>query len=119
MSLRFWNDGIALFYGLSWFFAGWLRSQLTDALVHDDEFRQAVSVVGLHYPCNHPAPEVIDMGLKFWSSEGMHVCVCVGEGGGGGVSDRLVAMGVGQVHTTSRAEPKTRLYTSIQAVSMC
>eukprot|EP00117_Sycon_ciliatum_P003339 scpid27803/ scgid8175/ Galactocerebrosidase; Galactocerebroside beta-galactosidase; Galactosylceramidase; Galactosylceramide beta-galactosidase len=98
MSLRFWNDGIALFYGLSWFFAGWLRSQLTDALVHDDEFRQAVSVVGLHYPCNHPAPEVIDMGLKFWSSEDYST---VGNWAGAGCWGRLFNQNYLRMNMTS------------------
>ena len=42
---------------------------LTD-LQSDPAFLQSVAVVGLHYPCNHPAPQVFELGLKYWSSEG-------------------------------------------------
>ena len=50
--------------------AGGLGKDLLAALQTDSAFLESVAAVGLHYPCNHPAPEVIDMGLKFWSSEG-------------------------------------------------
>ena len=40
-------------------------------LQNDADFNKAVSVIGLHYPCNHPAPQVIALGKKFWSSEGV------------------------------------------------
>lgn len=49
---------------------GGLSGSLVTALQEDSVFRQSVAVVGLHYPCNHPSTEVMQLGLKYWASEG-------------------------------------------------
>ena len=55
-------------------FIGWLYGKLPGTLASDPAFLESVSVIGLHYPCNHaPEPQIFELGLKFWSSEGESV----------------------------------------------
>lgn len=42
---------------------------IVSAAQGDATFAAAVTGVGLHYPCNSPAPAVDAMGWKFWASE--------------------------------------------------
>ncbi len=49
---------------------GGYSSQLHGDLTSNPDFLKAVDGIGLHYPCNRPAPEIQgELGLKFWSSE--------------------------------------------------
>jgi hypothetical protein len=43
---------------------------IVSAAASNSTFKDAISVVGLHYPCNHPCPTVeSEIGKRYWASE--------------------------------------------------